>query len=423
MYIDRVKIERIRAFDRLEFEFKRPDNTYAGWNVVAGDNASGKSTFLRAITLAMVGPYVASRLAPSLAGWIREGREEGQIEVKIAFDEGDRFEGGRQRPKKPFQARIQLMNRGGDVILEKGKMRLISASRGPWTGDQGAWFSAAYGPFRRLSGSSPEAARLMAIPGRPPRYATLFREDATLAEATAWLQDLRFKSLEGKAREKALLESVIQLLNDDFLQHGFRLDRIDSESLWLTNNSQIKLPLEQMSDGYRSSLALLIDIIRHMAATFGHEGLVEQNDGRCVIPHPGVVLIDEIDAHLHPNWQKHIGGWLKSRFPAVQFITTSHSPFVVQATDEGGLYRLPEPIGNSVALRVPEQEREKLVRQTADEILGSRAFGLEHTRSEKAVEERREFSRLKARQRQNVPLNSAELDVLRQLSMYFVEEE
>jgi predicted ATP-binding protein involved in virulence len=50
------------------------------------------------------------------------------------------------------------------------------------------------------------------------------------------------------------------------------------------------------------------------------------HDGVPVISSPGVVIIDEIDAHLHVSWQKRIGGWLKTHFPNIQFIVTTHSP-------------------------------------------------------------------------------------------------
>ena len=51
------------------------------------------------------------------------------------------------------------------------------------------------------------------------------------------------------------------------------------------------------------------------------------------MPYEGVILIDEIDAHLHPAWQKRIGFWLKAHFPNIQFIVTTHSPFICQAAD------------------------------------------------------------------------------------------
>ena len=57
--------------------------------------------------------------------------------------------------------------------------------------------------------------------------------------------------------------------------------------------------------------------------------------GAPVVTHRGVVLIDEVDVHLHVSWQRSIGFWLKKHFPNVQFIVTTHSPFVCQAADPG----------------------------------------------------------------------------------------
>jgi predicted ATP-binding protein involved in virulence len=54
----------------------------------------------------------------------------------------------------------------------------------------------------------------------------------------------------------------------------------------------------------------------------------------------GVVLIDELDLHLHPSWQKKTVHNLKQTFPQIQFITTTHSPFVIQELDDGELIRL-----------------------------------------------------------------------------------
>ena len=70
-----------------------------------------------------------------------------------------------------------------------------------------------------------------------------------------------------------------------------------------------------MSEGYRAAVAMLIDLLRHLVETYGHEGLVEETDGKWICPHSGVVLIDEVDSHLHPEWQRRIGFWLKVRFP------------------------------------------------------------------------------------------------------------
>lgn len=406
MYVRTLRLKNIRPFKELEFSFERPGvdpeaplkERYSGWNVIAGDNASGKSTLARALVLALVGPDLAHTLVPDFAGWIRKGADAGQIAVELVSGEEDRFKGGGNRIKEPFWAELSLIRRGEATELEAKPRTIKAHQNGPWAIGQGAWFSAAYGPFRRLFGSSPEAARLMAVPGKAPRYATLFREDATLAEATEWVKNLKFKTLEQQKPEKEVLDEVLRFLNDDFLRRGFQVDEVNSNGLWLTGAGGVRLALAEMSDGYRSSLALLMDLLRHMVAVYGSGGLLktDADTGMLFVPHAGVVIIDEVDSHLHPEWQRLIGAWLKRRFPAVQFITTSHSPFVVQATDPGGLYVLPSPDDARPPMRVPEPERLKSVIGTADEVLRGAPFEMEHTRSPVVVEKRREYSRLKA---------------------------
>lgn len=56
----------------------------------------------------------------------------------------------------------------------------------------------------------------------------------------------------------------------------------------------------------------------------------------------GIALIDELDLHLHPKWQKTIVKQLKNTFPNIQFVTTTHSPFIIQETDEGELFNISE---------------------------------------------------------------------------------
>jgi predicted ATP-binding protein involved in virulence len=81
----------------------------------------------------------------------------------------------------------------------------------------------------------------------------------------------------------------------------------------------------------------------------------------------GVVLIDELDAHLHPTWQRQIGSWLKSCFPNLQFIVATHSPFIPQAADDCGLYILrSSPKEHAVQI---EQEQTSVRGWRADQIL------------------------------------------------------
>ncbi|MDP9877131.1 putative ATP-binding protein involved in virulence [Variovorax boronicumulans] len=82
-------------------------------------------------------------------------------------------------------------------------------------------------------------------------------------------------------------------------------------------------PFEYLSDGQRAVIYLVADIGRRMCLLNPHLGMDALKKS------PGVVLIDELDMHLHPKWQRAITNGLKSAFPAVQFIAASHSPQVL----------------------------------------------------------------------------------------------
>jgi len=106
-------------------------------------------------------------------------------------------------------------------------------------------------------------------------------------------------------------------------------------------------------------------------------------------------LIDEIDAHLHPAWQREIGFWLKERSPRVQFIVATHSPIICQAADPKGLFRLPPLGSDELPFQLSDHDYKQIIKAKPDDILLSPAFGLEHTRSPRAVEARRRHAELK----------------------------
>lgn len=401
MYIQRVVLEDLKGFRALDFPFRRPDGRLEGWTVLTGDNGSGKTALLKAMALALVGPEVGRALQPSLRGWIRDGQEKAEIAVQVKVHEKDKFTTGRRAEQLWAELELQ-MNGGPEVSMKSGNKRRRDKRgplNGPWAENTAGWFAAGYGPFRRLYGASADAQRIMSGPGRVARFATMFREDATLLEAERWLRDLSHKSLERREREQRLIDQIFALLNDDFLRNGLRVDRVDSDGLWLRDAGGTAVTLEDMSEGYRAALALMVDILRQLDQVYGGEVLVEENTSGVVVAHPGVVLIDEVDAHLHPSWQREIGFWLKKRFPSIQFIVTTHSALVCQAADEGGIFHLPPPGSNELPFPVSREDYWKIVRSKADDIYLSPAFGLTQTRSPEAVAARRAYARLQAKKK------------------------
>lgn len=90
----------------------------------------------------------------------------------------------------------------------------------------------------------------------------------------------------------------------------------------------------ELSDGLRLMTALVLDLAWRCAVTNPHFGADSARRSH------GVVLIDEIDKHLHPTWQRTIVGTLRKSFPNLQFIATTHSPFVVQSVETESLINL-----------------------------------------------------------------------------------
>ena len=414
MYIDKVRLTNIRGFRDLEFSFDRGNGTYAGWTVLTGDNGSGKSTVLKAMALSLIGLRAAGALQPSFHRWIHNGEPRGVIAVD-----------GIHGQQKRFDVAIRLLENDGHPEPTS------SDSFGPVEKEQFErkldrphdWFACGYGPFRRVSSSSPEAHALMAAPVTE-RFVTMFQESASLAETDQWLRQLNYKRLEGKTTEAQTLELVISLLNDEFLPNQIRVKRVDSDGLWLEDRNGVELSWSDMSDGYRSALALLADILRHLLNHYGLDDLTARDaEGKLFITRSGVVLIDEIDAHLHPEWQREIGFWLKKRFPNIQFIVTSHSPLICQAADPNGLFVLPEPGSDEPARALTPEEYQEVISSRPDTILRSAAFGLQNTRSPVAVEARSAFADLRTKQRAGGKLTQAELVELERLRQYINPDE
>jgi hypothetical protein len=421
VYIKRVVLKDIKGFDLADLDFCPDGARYPGWAVITGDNGSGKTALLRAIGLAVLGPDQSRGIVQDLRGWVTEGIDHGTISVEIRpHHDYDRTLKGGTPVQTTFWAEVLLAREGetwviGPADVYRNKKR--GATNGPWPQSTVGWFALGYGPFRRLYGSSPDAQRLMVIPGRIPRFATLFKEDATLGECEEWVRELQYKRLEHRENEKRALDNLLLLVRDGFLQHEVEVEEVNSEGIWLRDSAARRFPLSDMSEGYRSALAMLIDIFRHMVTVYGSDIVAKADQGYHYVDRPGVVMIDEVDAHLHPDWQREIGFWLRRHFPSVQFVVTTHSPLVCAAADGGRIYHLPRP-GCGRPFQLTTSDYERVIAGRADEILLTPAFGLTHTRSPEAVRARDRHARLVSKRLSRQGLTDEEAKELDQLSLF-----
>jgi energy-coupling factor transporter ATP-binding protein EcfA2 len=420
MYVTEIEITNLRCFEGThKLSLDRGDGTYAGWTVFVGRNGSGKSTLLRAIALAAVGQRAGQSLTVA-PGWVAKDRGQGQALVVVEPGAGDHYgadaalrllalgdatiagglqwRAGRQfviidtvakarpRPGDPDGSRINAVEAlEATALLE----------RGPWAPEPNGWFIVGYGAHRRLGAAHPDIQSRSEADPVFARVINLFSESATLSESVDWLKDVHLRALERKDGATELKADVLRLLGDGLLPDGSVVKDIDSDGLWVVRDG-VRLNLDQVSDGYRTVAALVLDLARRLHATYGSLALTTHPDGHVVCDHEGVVLIDEVDAHLHVSWQQQIGFWLTSRFPKLQFLVTTHSPFICQAASPRGIVRLPAPGEVRKMEHLDPRTFRAVVNGSADDAVLTELFGLEHAHSPRAEELRDQVATLEA---------------------------
>ncbi|WP_437299058.1 AAA family ATPase [Sorangium sp. So ce426] len=390
MYLRRINVERVRSITSIQWELPRAERG-PGWHVILGENGAGKSSFLRAVALSLLGPDASGALRQPWGEWVRRDATSARVEARLSYE---------VTPHDPHPNPPGLHPAAGqdgsdirtdlslDLILELAQagtetkiFEQTEAARALFRRAAGA-FSAAYGPFRRFSDGDPAYEKMFMDQPRVARHISLFDSRIALTESLAWLRELRFKQLDNKP-EGALLDPFKKFASDAgppfFLPHGAHLADVSSDGVTFVDGNGFEIPVEDLSDGYRAVLSLTFDLIRHMAAVFGHERVFDPEDPTVVLP-GGVVLIDEIDAHLHPSWQRQIGHWFKKHFPNVQFLVTTHSPLVCQAADT--VFLLPAPGSDEEARRVEGVDFERLRYGNVLDAYGTDVFGRGVTRSE-----------------------------------------
>jgi predicted ATP-binding protein involved in virulence len=151
-------------------------------------------------------------------------------------------------------------------------------------------------------------------------YETLASSTLNLRLVAEWLRAQHALSFERP--ESSSLVKAIEAAISVFLPGYSNLRTADDSSAVLIDHEGLPLNVRQLSDGERSVLALVLDLAKRLAQA-NPETKSPLTEGEAV------VLIDEIDLHLHPQWQRKIVGNLERTFPRCQFIATTHSPQVI----------------------------------------------------------------------------------------------
>lgn len=359
MRIERLELQNYRCFERRTIEFPTQ------FNVLIGDNGTGKTTIVAAVTAIlgrlledaarlddtlrpqaddvrrfMVGPPGAQTLATAklaelsaLVTLPEYGVTEPQEMVVTHEPQG--LVDTRLGAPQPVWA-----VRGG--LDQRVKEKIGLALRG---GAEPLPVVAVFDTASTPPDRAPAVDEVFAI--KPWNRRDGYQEclgtgPANVLDMYRWFVAGRGAGLEAEAAKSeppgiyTAVQVAVQAAMADWRQAYFSFS--DRELYAVRKDGDI-LPFHLLSDGYRRVFAIVADIARRAAMLNPHLG------AEAVRRSTGVVAIDELDLHLHPSWQREIVGALKRAFPNIQFIATTHSPFIIQSLAPGEVIALEAEAG------------------------------------------------------------------------------
>ena len=320
MLIEKIELSSFRGLSHKEQVFDKK------FNVIIGINGIGKTSVLEAIAVLLT--RILPRATPAVSGyrhfiptdvrsdspaltariWLRFGELPLVYGLTEGFGEPNTFTEDKDR---------KLFGRIADRYEAKNEESRTNVPVALfYTTDRSA--------FRM-----PRKSMRAPPHGRAAAYHGALRDK--IVNYGSFVDWLRTKQALAPEREddRRILKAVDSAIKRFLPAFGSPEGTQDPPRLFLKKDG-IRLGIEQLSDGERSFLAMVVDISRHLAqANPSSDNPLENGEG--------VVLIDELELHLHPKWQRTVVEHLQTTFPKIQFITTTHSPFVIQSLESGQL--------------------------------------------------------------------------------------
>ena len=368
MYLKKIFLENIRSFKELTIDLESAQSL-STWALILGDNGVGKTSVLRCIAMGMCDATSASALLKEIPGdMIREDAQVARIELDLTDKE----------TLTEYSIKTKLSrSSSGDVNVDQNVSEFF-----PWE----KVFVCGYGAGRSAYGTEDY-----------DRYSTvnsvysLFNYESSLQNPELVLRRLK---------DEIEIEKILLRLDTVMMlpEHSTRLTR---SGLSISGPWGSFKPSGSLGDGYQAALGLVGDLIGWWGMFHEERILTAELEG--------VVLVDELEQHLHPRWQQAITKLLHDQFPKIQFIVTTHSPLcAIGASD------LSTEATELVWLRQAEgyvegfDDQKAPGRQRADQVLTSYLFGLDSTRGAGVTRDINRYANLKAKKNRD-PTEQQEL--------------
>ncbi|OMP75649.1 AAA family ATPase [[Flexibacter] sp. ATCC 35208] len=335
MNIKNLRIKNFRCFPEKNWDLN------GHFNVLIGNNATGKTAVLDAISigigsffLGIDDVYAKTILYKDVRrNTFAESREYQlpcEIELSASIGEDEEI--------LTWQRSVLSMR--GNTRRDKDTNKLVNIAASLQNeARQGAKISLPvfnYYGTGRLWTEKRKVVKTIPLSSKFDAYQSAIEPIHSSAVFTSWMKTRTLTELQTQIKDEALV--LVKAITSCFLQEGEKIEYdVKLDSIILNKISQggiSRIEWNELSDGYRNVIAMAADLAYRCYTLNSHFGLYAAEKSK------GVILIDEIDLHLHPSWQRTIVESFKKAFPNLQFIATTHSPFIIQSLNNSELIDL-----------------------------------------------------------------------------------
>ena len=372
--IERIEISNFKSIQNLSLDFPVSNSENECWLMLIGENGTGKSSILQAVGLALMGEKHCNEMGLDASTFVHkrpngERVPEGFVKVSLSG------------MSIPITLRVRSNSPFFEVTPQEPKVLLLG-----------------YGSTRLLTRDESETS----LQSKYIRVKNLFDPTARLNDAEKWLESETDLSEENFEKVKKALKDLLMLRDEDTI--------IRENGTVLVKLFDTFIGLRELSDGFQSILSLSTDIMSALIEKWQHARIEESE---------AVVLIDEIEVHLHPSWKMEIVGRLRKCFPRVTFLVTTHDPLCLKGLYDGEIVKLERDEEGQIN---PITDVPSVNDLRADQILTSFMFELPTTRSNSVSEKIALYSKLLGKTRKNVEEKALMQDLKKELSQILTIE-
>lgn len=378
MYLEKLKLHNFRCYEKLEIDFNRQ------LTVLVGKNGSGKTTVLEAIAIALGTWFVGfnivnakginKRTDPLRKAYQIGATDDVQTQFPVEIEAWGKIEESKDQilhwKRELYTPTGTMTTKDAKEIVEYAAEYQKAISEGRT--DIYLPMVAYYGTGRLWDYHRQKRTDVFKVSSRTNGYIDCLDGTANVKLMMDWFQIMtinKYQRQEENLESNPELDTVYLAMekcltnlsgySDVKIRYNMGTQELDvyySEQ----DKQRMRIPLNQLSDGYKRMISLVADIAYRMATLNPQLGTEVLSKG------DGVVLIDEVDLHLHPAWQQKVIDNLMNIFPKVQFIVSTHAPAIISSVKTDKLRIL----SNKEVCMTANQVYGKDVNSVMKEIMG-----------------------------------------------------